>query len=48
MGKTKVEWTEITWKPVTGCDKVAQGLRQLLCRDHRGTVPRPTGIPERF
>lgn len=23
--KTKIEWTEITWNPVTGCRKISQG-----------------------
>lgn len=25
MAKTKIEWTEVTWNPVTGCDRVAAG-----------------------
>ena len=25
MNKTKIEWTESTWNPVTGCTKVSQG-----------------------
>jgi len=25
MGKTSIEWTEETWNPVTGCDKVSPG-----------------------
>lgn len=24
-GKTKIEWTEVTWNPVTGCNKVSAG-----------------------
>jgi len=24
---TKIEWTDVTWNPVTGCDKVSQGCR---------------------
>lgn len=27
MSKTKIEWTEKTWNPVTGCDKVSQGCK---------------------
>lgn len=30
MGDTKIEWTERTWDPVTGCTKVSQGC-DLLC-----------------
>jgi protein gp37 len=25
--KTKIEWTELTWNPVTGCSKVSEGCR---------------------
>ena len=25
MGKTSIEWTEYTWNPMTGCDKVSPG-----------------------
>lgn len=27
MGQTKIEWTEATWNPVTGCTKVSEGCR---------------------
>ena len=27
MGRTKIEWTEKTWNPVTGCTKVSQGCK---------------------
>ena len=26
-GPTKIEWTEATWNPVTGCDKVSPGCK---------------------
>lgn len=25
MGKSSIEWTEVTWNPVTGCDRVSAG-----------------------
>jgi len=25
MGKSKIQWTERTWNPVTGCSKISQG-----------------------
>jgi protein gp37 len=25
MGSTSIEWTEVTWNPVTGCDRVSPG-----------------------
>ena len=28
MAKSQIEWTEVTWNPVTGCDRVSTG------RDH--------------
>lgn len=27
MSKSKIEWTDLTWNPVTGCNKVSQGCR---------------------
>lgn len=27
MSKTSIEWTETTWNPVTGCDKVSKGCK---------------------
>ncbi len=42
MGVSKIEWTEQTWNPVTGCAKVSpicqhcyvQPERALALRDH--------------
>jgi len=25
--RSKIEWTEVTWNPMTGCDKVSEGCR---------------------
>src|SRR5215203_3166202 len=27
MAQTKIEWTESTWNPVTGCTKISQGCK---------------------
>ena len=27
MSKSKIEWTQSTWNPVTGCDKVSKGCK---------------------
>ena len=27
MGKSKIEWTDVTWNPVTGCTKVSAGCK---------------------
>lgn len=26
-GNSKIEWTEVTWNPITGCDKVSAGCK---------------------
>jgi protein gp37 len=35
--KSKIEWTDATWNPVTGCTRVSEGCRN--CYMAR-TVPR--------
>lgn len=30
--KSKIEWTESTWNPVTGCTKISQGCKQRWIR----------------
>ncbi|WP_270427960.1 DUF5131 family protein [Fusobacterium mortiferum] len=27
MNKTKIEWTQVTWNPITGCSKVSEGCK---------------------
>lgn len=27
MAKTSIEWTEVTWNPTTGCNKISEGCR---------------------
>lgn len=27
MAQSRIEWTELTWNPTTGCDKVSQGCK---------------------
>ena len=42
MRTTKIEWTERTWNPVTGCDKISEGcahcyaenMARRLCAMH--------------
>lgn len=35
MGDTKIEWTDKTWNPVVGCEKVSQGCARCYAkRDH--------------
>jgi protein gp37 len=43
--KSKIEWTESTWNPVTGCTKISAGCRncyteriariRLICHDDK-------------
>lgn len=27
MAKSDIEWTQMTWNPTTGCDKISQGCK---------------------
>lgn len=31
MANSSIEWTELTWNPTTGCDKVSAAVRFLSC-----------------
>ena len=45
-----IEWTEATWNPTTGCDRLSAGLRSLL-RAHLGEAAQGNGcteVPERW
>ncbi|GAA1436036.1 phage Gp37/Gp68 family protein [Microlunatus lacustris] len=55
--KTKIEWTDATWNPVTGCDKVSPGCdhcyAETIARRFDGTPAYPNGFkvtlrPERL
>jgi len=32
MSKTKIEWTEMTWNPIAGCNDVSEGCRHCYAR----------------
>jgi protein gp37 len=34
MARTKIEWTESTWNPITGCTKISAGCKN--CYDKEG------------
>jgi protein gp37 len=36
---SKIEWTEATWNPLTGCKKIKPGLQVLLCRTFVTAAP---------
>jgi protein gp37 len=31
---SKIEWTEMTWNPVTGCTRVSEGCRHCYAERH--------------
>ncbi len=48
---TKIEWTDETWNPVTGCVKVSPGCKhcyaETFAERFRGTIM-PNGRPHPF
>ncbi len=55
--KTKIEWTDATWNPITGCDKVSTGCdhcyAETIAHRFAGTAAYPDGFavtlrPERL
>jgi protein gp37 len=46
---SKIEWTDVTWNPVTGCDKVSQGCKncyaEVMHRRLRGMFPEKYSTP---
>lgn len=52
MGRTSIEWTDETWNPVTGCDKVSAGCRhcyaERIAERFRGTAAFPVGFDLRL
>lgn len=32
MTSSKIEWTEVTWNPVTGCDTISRGCDRCYAR----------------
>ena len=37
MAQSKIEWTDTTWNPVTGCDKVSPGCKHCYA-ETRGSL----------
>jgi protein gp37 len=38
MGKTKIEWTDKTWNPVTGCTKISDGCKNCYAETMAGRL----------
>ena len=49
MSKTKIEWAEKVWNPVTGCSKISEGCRncyaERMAKRLAGRCGYPTGDP---
>lgn len=54
MGKTKIDWCDQVWNPVTGCYKVSQGCKFCYANDIANRFwaasypPNPDGTPRKF
>ncbi len=44
--RTAIEWTDATWNPTTGCDKVSPGCKH--CYAERITERFPQAFPQGF
>ncbi|MGN6603349.1 MAG: DUF5131 family protein [Ginsengibacter sp.] len=38
MAQSHIEWTEMTWNPTTGCDKISAGCRFRTMLTHRSDL----------
>ena len=52
MNKTKIEWSDYTWNPITGCTKISDGCRNCYAHEwakrfNKGKFP-VTFHPERL
>lgn len=51
--KTGIEWTDATWNPVTGCDKISEGCRHCYAKTlhdmrHRAFLDGWTDAPAQY
>lgn len=47
MSKSKIEWTESTWNPVTGCTKISSGCRNCYAEKMAKRLAGRYGYPKR-
>ena len=45
MGKTRIEWTQHTWNPVTGCSKVSPGCKNCYAERRARMLAGRAGYP---
>jgi protein gp37 len=52
MNKSKIEWTDYTWNPITGCKKVSDGCKncyaERIAENQRGNKVYPNGFDVMF
>jgi len=46
MSKTKIEWTDVVWNPVTGCTKVSEGCQNCYAERMAKRLAGRCGYPE--
>jgi len=46
MAKTKIEWTDVSWNPVTGCSPISIGCQNCYARDMARRFAGKAGYPE--
>lgn len=46
--KTRIEWTDATWNPVTGCTKVSDGCRHCYAEREWARIAAPRAVPNRY
>ena len=46
MGRTNIEWTEMSWSPITGCSKISTGCRNCYAERMAKRLAGRYGYPE--
>jgi protein gp37 len=46
--KTRIEWTDATWNPVTGCTKVSDGCKHCYAEREWARIAAPRAKPNRY
>lgn len=46
--KTRIEWTDATWNPVTGCTKVSDGCKHCYAEREWARIAAPRAVPNRY
>jgi protein gp37 len=48
MNNTEIRWTELTWNPASGCQKISPGCKhcyaETIAENKRGTAAFPVGF----